>query len=350
MKYLFSFLLLLFMLTGFSQDPQFSQYYSAPLLLNPAFAGATECYRLGFNARSQWTGLPGGAFNTASVFVDLNVPSLRSGFGLLALYDRIGTPGMSSSEISGMYSYLAPVSELINFRLGVQGTYVSRGLDYSRLYFEDQFQGTALGTNASVDPMTSYTNVQYADFSSGVIMFGDDLYWVGFSAHHLGRPQQGFYLNSRLPVKYSLHGGLSFRVKQYEGLVDQDFRIIPTFMFKSQQKFDQLDLGVYIIRSSFLAGIWYRGIPLKKDFRINNMDAINAQVGVHLSNFTFTYSYDFTISNLNIRNTYGSHEISLIYLFCLDWPKTKKPSFKTRRLPCPDFQRSVKKRQNYLGF
>lgn len=338
-------------LKAHAQDPQFSQYYSAPLILNPAMTGTAECYRAGLNARTQWTGLPGGAFNTASVFVDLNYPDMRSGFGILALHDNIGTPRMASNEISGFYSYMVPVSKLINFRLGLQGNYVSRSLNYSRLVFEDQFTGTVVTSPNSQDPMTQYTHVRYADFSAGALIFGEDTYWLGFSAHHLNRPHDGFYKDSRLPIKFSLHGGYNFYVNKRPGRSkDEATRLIPTFMYKTQDKFDQLDVGIYFIKSYLLLGAWYRGIPVKKDFKILNRDAINLQIGIRYNDFSFTYSYDFTISRLSIRNTHGSHEISMIYLFCLDWPNRKKPPRHVRRLPCPDFNRSIKYKMNFLGF
>ncbi len=37
----------------FSQDPQFSQYHSAPLYLNPVFAGTTQTHRFIANYRNQ---------------------------------------------------------------------------------------------------------------------------------------------------------------------------------------------------------------------------------------------------------------------------------------------------------
>jgi type IX secretion system PorP/SprF family membrane protein len=279
------------------QDPQFSQYYSAPLILNPAMAGATDCYRVGLNARTQWTGLPGGAFNTVSAFIDLNYPDYRSGFGLLAVHDVIGTPKMTSNEISGFYSFLAPVSKMLNFRFGLQGTYASRSLDYSRLFFEDQFSGTVITNQYTNDAVSNHTNVHYGDFSAGALVFGEDRYWFGFSTHHLNQPEQGFYQNSRLPRKYSIHGGYNFYLKNRPGQSLEDaVRIIPTFMYKAQARFDQLDLGVYLIREALIVGLWYRGIPVKKDFRIYNRDAFDIQAGFQVNDFSFTYSYDFTIS------------------------------------------------------
>jgi type IX secretion system PorP/SprF family membrane protein len=343
-------LFLSFIITGsLAQDPQYSQYYSSPLLLNPALAGSGDCYRTGLNARTQWTSLPGGAFNTGSFFIDMNYPDLRSGFGLSFMRDVIGTPRMSSNEISGFYSFALPFHPMFNVRMGLQGTYVARSLDYSRLIFEDQFDGIYLTDPVTSDPIRNYDKTRYADFSTGIVFFGEDSYWLGLSAHHINQPDQAFYRSeSRLPVKYSIHGGWNFVTNKKSP--DKATRIVPTFMYKSQTKFDQFDLGIYAIKGHLLLGAWYRGIPVKYDEKIRNMDAVIGQIGTHIGDFSFTYSYDFTISRLDIKNTHGSHEISLLYEFCANWPRRKKPSRHVRRLPCPDFHKSIKYDQNYLGF
>lgn len=323
----------------FSQDPQFSQYYAAPLLLNPAMAGAGDCYRTGFIARSQWTGLPGGAFNTVSAFIDLNVPDLHSGFGIQLLHDDIGTPRMSANDISGFYSYEASFGKRLNLRLGAQASLVSRSLNYSRLVFEDQFTGTTVTQQRTGDPMYDRTRTNYADFSSGLMLYGDDTYWIGGAFKHLFTPDQAFYTHSKLPFAWSIHGGYNFKIGS---LQHRKTRLIPTFLYKSQMKYDQLDLGAYLIKEKLLLGLWYRGIAIKKDEGYFNRDAISMQVGYYIKDFSLIYSYDVTVSKLGWANTLGSHELSLIYQFCSRWPKRKKPPLHVRRLPCPDFDRSLK--------
>ncbi len=333
------FLLMFVGYNSFCQDPQFAQYYAAPLLINPAFAGDVDCYRVGMNSRLQWTGLPGGPFNTSSVYADMNHSDLNSGFGIMALRDGMGGSRITSAEISGLYSFLVPVSRKVNFRLGLQGTLVSRKINYSNLLFEDQFSGTTITSPVTLDPVTQSDRVLYGDVSTGALMFGEDSYWLGFSAHHINSPRQNFSLEeSRLPVKYSLHGGYCFFYNKGSKVrTDKSLQISPTFMYKSQGKFDQLDLGVYFVQSSILVGFWYRGVLLKEDEGIRNNDAASVQLGFQNKRFTFVYSYDITTSRLNLSNTHGSHEISILYEFCSRWPQKKEPKYK--RLPCPKFQR-----------
>lgn len=333
--------ILLWSVQSIAQDPQFSQYYNAPLFINPAFAGGTDCYRAGANARVQWFGL-NGSFKTAAIYADLNYPDLNSGFGVMVLHDNIGRSRLSSNEASAFYSYLASFSEQFNIRMGLQAGFVSRNINYNNLTFEDQYSGTSVTNQYTSDQVTQYTNKQYFDASSGIVFYGEDTYWLGISAHHLTRPDQAFYgiEDSRLPIRYSLHGGYNFyHQTAYRQTKEEMLRIIPTFMYKGQGKFDQLDLGVYLMNNPWMLGVWYRGIFPKKYENIRNNDALIVQAGFNFSSFSFTYSYDITTSKLGLGNTMGSHEISLVYLFCLEWPPRKKPGRYARKLPCPDFQK-----------
>jgi type IX secretion system PorP/SprF family membrane protein len=182
-------------------------------------------------------------------------------------------------------------------------------------------------------------------------MFGEDKYWLGFSVHHLLEPQQGFYQGSNLPMKFSIHGGWNFyKVKETRTWEEKEETIfIPTFMYKAQNKFDQLDLGLYIIKAPWIIGGWFRGIAVKSDFKIWDRDALDLQVGRQFNNFSLTYSYDLTLSRLSMANTWGSHEISLVYIYCRKSDK-KKPAKRIRKLPCPDFKRSIRHKWNFLGF
>src|ERR1044071_7690959 len=83
----------------FAQDPAFSQYYSAPLFLNPAFAGSTPSYRFISNYRNQWPGV-GAGFKTAAFSFDMMLPELKSGVGLLFTSDQAGTASLKSNIVN----------------------------------------------------------------------------------------------------------------------------------------------------------------------------------------------------------------------------------------------------------
>ena len=74
---------------AWAQDPQFSQYYSAPLYLNPALAGITQQGRAGINYRNQWPSIDAN-FETFSLYVDNNFDEKNSSVGLLFVNDKEG--------------------------------------------------------------------------------------------------------------------------------------------------------------------------------------------------------------------------------------------------------------------
>jgi type IX secretion system PorP/SprF family membrane protein len=344
--YLFTYLLAsVFFISA--QDPQFSQFYNTTLLINPAYTGTTDCYRTGMAARTQWLGLK-TAYNTTLAFADFNYRDYNSGLGLMVLYDQSGVARLNNTELSALYSYQVQFSNY-NLRLGVQGSYVSRSVDYSRILFEDQFNSNLdISKNITDDPIRDYTRTNYADFGAGLLFFKSNKYWAGFSAHHINQPEQGFYLdNSRLPVKYSVQLGykLEYHIRS---MTDHDIiKIYPCFLYKSEVKFDQADYGVYAYYNDFMLGLFYRGIYFKQFEDERNNDAITLHGGYHYKNWQFFYSYDFTVNNISIRNTWGSHEIAIVHKFCLDWPRQRKPFQTNNALPCPDFENDTYHRGNH---
>jgi hypothetical protein len=108
------------------------------------------------------------------------------------------------------------------------------------------------------------------------------------------------------------------------------------FHYKSQQNFDQLDIGMYLTREPFTYGIWYRGIPGIKSYEgeLNN-DALAIILGYKLIDYNLNigYSYDITISRL-AADAGGSHELSLIYEVA---SKKKKRKSKRFFVPCAKF-------------
>jgi hypothetical protein len=84
-----------------------------------------------------------------------------------------------------------------------------------------------------------------------------------------------------------------------------------------------------------MLGFWYRGIPVKHyNKNLQNNESIICLMGWKYKNVSMAYSYDFTISKLNLAKTGGSHEINITYVF----NKTKSKKKITKKLPCPNFQ------------
>lgn len=324
------------------QDAQFSQFYAAPTYHNPAFAGGTFSPRLIANYRNQWPALDAN-FVTSSFSFDHHFDKINSGVGITVLNDLQGVNLLRHSEIALQYSYLVRVADETYLRLGGQAAYANRGLSTSGLIFGDQIGNDGITNPSSSDPFfRNYFPVNYADFSTGAVVYNQRA-WFGLSGHHLGRPNISLTPDgdARLPVRYTATGGVNIPLNNaYSGasLANRDFTATGAFLFRKQGAFTQLDLGTYLTYAPITAGIWYRGIPIRRSGNtLLNNDAVIAMVGYRMENFSIGYSYDITISRLR-GTTGGAHELSIAYQF--DRLQPNIPFYKKRRkqeMACPKF-------------
>lgn len=65
-----------------AQDPQFSQYYAAPLYLNPALTGINQNGRAGVNYRNQWPSIDAN-FETFSAWADYHFDDNNNNVGMI---------------------------------------------------------------------------------------------------------------------------------------------------------------------------------------------------------------------------------------------------------------------------
>jgi len=112
-----------------AQDPQFSQYYAAPLYLNPALVGINQKGRMGINYRTQWPNLDAN-FRTFSAYFDYHFEDYYSSAGLLFTRDQEGIAGLSSTSVGLLYAYQVQLNYQWTFRPGVQASYVFRDLNF----------------------------------------------------------------------------------------------------------------------------------------------------------------------------------------------------------------------------
>ncbi len=317
---------------GYAQDPQFSQYYQAPLYLNPGFTGITQQQRVAINHRLQWPNLP-QAFATYSASYDIWVDELSSGFGILATTDKMGSAGWRTTTVGLNYSYKVRLNDKIVFSPGLYFGYGINGLDRSKLKLGDglEFNGVSL------DPdLQRLGNQQYFDFGSGFLFYSKSL-WVGAAFTHMNQPNLSI-LNStsRLPMKTTIHGGA--RIPLYNGprTFNKVSYLTPSFIYRIQGPISQMDVGMNYHIDPVSIGIWYRGKPFQKNLiGTVNQDALIFNLGLYLKSLTIGYSYDFSVSGLSTASG-GAHEISMVYEFVAK-PLHRGVKKRNRLIPCPTF-------------
>jgi type IX secretion system PorP/SprF family membrane protein len=327
-----------------AQDPQFSQFYAAPLYLNPAMAGSTGQARAGINYRNQWPAIDAN-FTTMSAYFDYFIEDKNSAVGMIITRDKEGLAGLQSLSVGLQYAYELQINENLGFRPGIQIAVFNRDINFDKLTVGDQFDAN---TGQFLDQPTAETfNTNFSktffDISFGGVLFTRTA-WLGVSAWHLTQPNQSIIdEQSPLPIKYSFHGGFKFYLKPGatgSGIYTRkaERSIAPAIQYRHQGKFDQMDVGLYFTAEPMVLGVWYRGVPFK-----NIDDFVNNESIVLLLGFTklgakdainIGYSFDYTISKLG-SGSGGAHEFSLVYT----WPmrNPRKPPKDKLVIPCPDF-------------
>jgi type IX secretion system PorP/SprF family membrane protein len=309
----------------FSQDSQFSQFYASPLYLAPSFAGSTDGDRLSVSYRNQWPSIP-NSFQTFSFSYDHYYPKLKSGLGLLILRDQAGSGFLSTTNIGVVYSYNIAFKNKWSVRPGINFMYTQRNLDFDKLIFGDDLYNENTDGSIEIPTLEKKSDI---DASISVLTYNKD-FWFGITMDHVLKPNRSLTGDvSQDPFKYTFFGGAKFSIfERYNLLSGQS--ISPSFLFKWQDEYTQLDLGLYWYQMPLVVGIWYRGIPVFKELTSN--DAIAFLLGVKLDQLSIGYSYDLTISKL-VGYTGGAHEISVNYLFNQGVTQRSK----RRALPCPTF-------------
>lgn len=321
-----------------AQDPQFSQFYAAPLYLNPAFAGSSELARVGINYRNQWPAYPTN-FVTYSGYFDYYFDDYNSGVGLILMSDIEGLAGLKTNSVGIQYSYQLRITDGLIFRAGLEGSYVMQNIDKGNLIFGDQIDFNGQFKDVTDDNIINadFRN-NYFDFGAGGLLFSDK-FWFGFAASHLLTPINSLIEgNSELARKYSAHMGYKILLPtatdfNFPGGY-RDISITPTVQYKIQGQFSQMDAGLYFTYEPFVFGAWYRGLPFKPVNGIVNNESLIFLVGVSTNGLHIGYSFDYTLSDLGIA-TGGAHEVSIRYEFFLGDPR--KPPKNVRRIPCPKF-------------
>lgn len=308
-----------------AQDPSFSQAYYNPLYLNPAFAGTNDGLRIFLNHRNQWNYIP-GQFNTSTFSMDVHELLVSSGFAVTGMRDVAGEGFLTTSKMGFTYAWGRQFKQdRLYMSFGLSGNFVQKSIDWNKLEFSDQFDPVYGKMYASGAEPPHALGQTFFDPDFGVLFKWktrgrrnryEALWNAGFSVHHLTRPDESFMgTESRLPERYTLHGGVLLPMGMYSP--EKGAFVFPHIVLRKQAQMEEILAAIYGFRNPLLLGIGYHNRRAPIEFKNTNALFIVAGYQRALKNdygFQIAYSYDLNLSGLNF-STYGSHEISFNLFF-----------------------------------
>lgn len=311
----FSIFTVLCVFTLESQDPIFSQFYSSPLHINPAFTGKSYAPVIHLNSRIEWP-MINFAYNTYAISVDRFFEKKNFGAGLIILVDDSGNGIYRRFRSEGMFSYRLKAAENKYFKMGLGFAYGQNTLDWNKLVFGDMIDALSGFTLPDGSPliteeiMPEDLTKRYFDLSAGLLYYSRSVY-IGIAIKHANTPDNYYFnqnsdgVNKGLPMRFTAQiGG---EIQMFPDDVYHKSFYSPGLLYVFQSGLHQLTFNNYFDLGGFFGGLGYR-------FNITNSDAVIFSAGVTKEMFKIGYSFDYTISGLGI-NTGGSHELGITVNF-----------------------------------
>ncbi|MBX2814429.1 MAG: PorP/SprF family type IX secretion system membrane protein [Saprospiraceae bacterium] len=321
---------------GVAQDQNYTQFYAAPTLLNPALTGSYDGkYRVSTLYRDQWRSSLEVPIKSFVAAVDLRfdlhgelIEGDAFAVGLQFASDQAGPFDLSTNSISGSGAYHKSLDRQGTQVLsaGFQFTAAQRNILYENIVFHDQFNGLDQFSLPTSEDLPE-NNFSFGDLAVGLNYsnkFSNKLHFYGGGAlHHILAPEVSFYANdsdenqqirstSKLNRRYSIHGGATIQTlsnlvlspRIYAASQGQHLEFLVGNMFVLQPS-ESSDVRLHL-------GAWIR---LEKTFEDAIIpDVLALQAGFNLEKLLIGFSYDIGLSNIvNYGRQQGVLELSVSY-------------------------------------
>ena len=324
MKNIYTLILFTFLVIGVrAQDPHFSQFFSSPLTLNPAFTGKFDGdVRLTGDYRNQWPSI-NNAFITSTGAVDAHVAKRNLadndnwGIGAVFLTDNSANGAVKFNYFTFSTAYHKGLDEDGRNQLsgGAQVTYANMMINTSSLKFEDQLTANGFTKPVSIENFGNNTTLStnYFDLNAGLLYTGStserNSFYVGASVYHINKPTQkltaasSYSINPRTTIHAGgytiLSPGTTLHYSAIETLQGGANETVlgGTFQFIANPEEES--------PTSLFVGSWLRV-----------KDAFIPYVGLEYMDTRIGITYDVNTSNLKTAsNKQGGIEIAVNYIY-----------------------------------
>jgi type IX secretion system PorP/SprF family membrane protein len=334
-----------------AQDPHFSQFYAAPLQMNPAQTGVFSGeYRFIANYRTQNYAILG---NQSYRSIAASFEGRRSvgrddyySLGVAVLRDQVGESKFSQSRAVFSGSYLKNLGGGGRRGSGqflVGGAQLGLGqwtYDWNNLWFSEQFFVDDVNRQAFIDYGSSngesldlMETDLFLEFNAGVLYYNvideNNSFYLGGAMHHLTEPNVSFLEDQAEKLHRRWVGQAGGELS-----LTREMSLLPAVAVMGQGS-SFMGIGGLSIRYNshdwrevaIRAGLW--GRIANQDVKGMGMDAVVVSAILEVERWQFGLSYDITTSDLSsANNSRGAFELSLIYVH---------PSKERFKVICPKF-------------
>jgi type IX secretion system PorP/SprF family membrane protein len=297
-----------------AQSYHFSQFFSTPLLTNPANTGMSDGpYRVASNMRSQGGG--GNTYFTGYLSGDVGLlrdklpMGHKAGTGLYLLSDQSLTSAVRTTAAGLSVAYHVGLDDYgeNSVGLGLQATYQQRRIDYSKLTFESQYGPAGYDASLPVGEPLDFNSKSFFDLNAGLIYrttIENKSLFAGFSAYNILQHRENILPDEfKFPTRFTFQAGAQVSMAEAG-------RVYFSLTSMHQAKANELTFGGaygYPLAEEgggeITGGLWYR-----------YKDAVIPYIGLQYSGFQAGISYDYTVSGLKTGSqTRNGIELTLLF-------------------------------------
>lgn len=297
-----------------AQDPHFTQFFDAPVYLNPAFTGNIEgSYRFMAIYRNQWPGVSDAtAFSTPFASFDINLGGGTGnnsfGLGLSAYNDQSGGGVFNNTAAMLSLAYHLGLDRNNKHYLsaGFQGGINNKKLDATKVTFSDQYNGQEIDPTIMTSDAVTSNSLVNVDLNAGVtwssFFSSKSNLKLGAAYFHLIPAKESFFGgDNELPSRIAVHANGAF------GLGNK-LSFNPHVLYMTQATASELVAG---------GSIGYNvnrdvGVSLGGGTRIG--DAFYGLIGFEAKGLKIGFGFDLNTSAIKqTASGIGAYEVSLSY-------------------------------------
>lgn len=281
-----------------AQDVRFSQYYAAPLYLNPALSGSYNgMYKLTAIYRDQWRGALNQALYTAGFSADGRFQigerqntDAASG-GIMFLTDRTGLYDFNTTFIGLTCAYHKIIDAKSRTYLsgGFRFAMINKSVNYENLTFQDMFNG-----------VDQYSFATSENLPVNTLTFADMAIGLNFST----QPREGALFSIGASVSHILNNNISFYRDEVinagekkfikEARINKLYHVDVQYTFPLSRYFSLGPRTAWRLQGSFME--FTAGSAARLRFRRNARFAMHFGLWGRVNNFLDSYSFTSVVS------------------------------------------------------